>query len=144
MIKKLSPLPTFLIKRYYKWKENTYSLNANWFEKIAKEGQNPKAMVISCCDSRVHATSIFGAEEGDFFIHRNVANLVPPFSPSGDYHGTSAAIEYATKELKVPHLIILGHTGCGGVKNGYDLHSNNSNNEYIFVMSIMSVHIIIY
>lgn len=139
MIKKLSPLPEFLIKRYKNWKETTYSQNIFWFNKIAKEAQRPKAMVISCCDSRVHVTSIFGAEEGDFFIHRNVANLVPPFSPNGDYHGTSAAIEYATKELKVPHLIVLGHTGCGGVKNGYDLNSNNSNSDYIFINKWLSI-----
>ena len=96
-------------------------------------------MIISCCDSRVHVTSIFGAEEGDFFIHRNVANLVPPFSPDGDYHGTSAAIEYATKELRVPHLIVLGHTGCGGVKNGHDLHSNNSSKDYVFINKWLSI-----
>ena len=139
MIKKLSPLPNFLVNRYKKWKETTYSLNAIWFDKIAREGQNPKAMIISCCDSRVHVTSIFGAEEGDFFIHRNIANLVPPFSPNGDYHGTSAAIEYATKELNVPHLIVLGHTGCGGVKNGHDLHSNNSHNDYLFINKWLSI-----
>lgn len=139
MIKKLSPLPNFLVNRYKKWRETTFSPNANWFEKIAKEGQNPTAMIISCCDSRVHATSIFGAEEGDFFIHRNVASLVPPFSPNGDYHGTSAAIEFATKELKVPHLIILGHTGCGGIKNGYDLHLNNLQNDYVFIKKWLSI-----
>ena len=139
MIKKLSPLPIFLINRYKKWKQTTYFPNSKWFEKIAKEDQNPKAMIISCCDSRVHVTSIFGAEEGDFFIHRNVANLVPPFSPNGDFHGTSAAIEYAIKELKVPHLIVLGHTGCGGVKNGHELHSINSNNDNIFINKWLSI-----
>ena len=139
MINKLSPLPKFLVNRYNKWKKTTYSINVAWFEKIAKEGQKPKAMIISCCDSRVHVTSIFGAEEGDFFIHRNVANLVPPFSPNGDYHGTSAAIEFAIMELKVPHLIILGHTGCGGVKNGYDLHSNTLKNDYLFINKWLSI-----
>ena len=139
MFNKLSPIPNFLVNRYKKWKETTYSINAIWFEKIAKEGQSPIAMIISCCDSRVHVTSIFGAEEGDFFIHRNVANLIPPFSPDGDYHGTSAAIEYATKELKVPHLIVLGHTGCGGVKNGHDLHSNNPHNDYVFINKWLSI-----
>ena len=139
MIKKLSPLPIFLVNRYKKWRETTYSQNPNWFKKIAKEGQNPKAMIISCCDSRVHVTSIFGAEEGDFFFHRNIANLVPPFSPNGDYHGTSAAIEFATKELNIPHLIVLGHTGCGGVKNGHDLHSNNLQNDYVFINKWLSI-----
>ncbi len=72
-------------------------------------------MVISCCDSRVHVTSIFGADQGEFFIHRNIANLVPPFNPDGDHHGTSAAVEYAVTTLKVAHLIVLGHSQCGGV-----------------------------
>ena len=139
MIKKLRPLPSFLVNRYKLWKEKTYSSNSKWFEKIAKEKQSPTAMIISCCDSRVHVTSIFGAEEGDFFIHRNIANLIPPFSHNGDYHGTSAAIEYGTKELKVPHLIVLGHTGCGGIKNGFDLNLNNSNNNFIFINKWLSI-----
>ena len=139
MIKKLSPLPNFLVNRYKQWRETTYSVNSAWFEKIAKEGQSPRAMIISCCDSRVHVTSIFGAEEGDFFIHRNVANLVPPFSPNGDYHGTSAAIEFAIKELRVPHLIVLGHTGCGGVKNGHDLNSKDLKNDYVFINKWLSI-----
>jgi len=75
-------------------------------------------MVISCCDSRVHVTSIFGAEQGEFFIHRNIANLVPPYNPDGEYHGTSAAVEYAVGSLGVAHIIVLGHSSCGGV-NGY-------------------------
>ena len=139
MIKKLSPLPIFLVNRYKKWKETIYFPNSKWFKKIAKEGQNPKAMIISCCDSRLHVTSIFGAEEGDFFIHRNVANLVPPFSPDGDFHGTSAAIEYAITQLKVPHLIVLGHTGCGGVKSGHELHSIGSKNDNIFINKWLSI-----
>ena len=72
-------------------------------------------MVISCCDSRVHVTSIFGADQGEFFIHRNIANLVPPYEPDGDRHGTSAAIEYAVTALKVAHLVVMGHSSCGGV-----------------------------
>ncbi len=78
-------------------------------------------MVISCCDSRVHVTSIFGADEGEFFIHRNVANLVPPYNPDGDYHGTSAAVEYAVTSLGVAHVVVLGHSNCGGVKGCHDM-----------------------
>ena len=78
-------------------------------------------MIISCCDSRVHATSIFGAEQGEFFIHRNIANLVPPYSPDGSQHGTSAAVEYAVTALNVSQLIILGHSNCGGVKGCLDM-----------------------
>jgi len=109
------PLPTYLITRYHGWKATQYNENKAWYRRLAEDGQHPRAMVISCCDSRVHVTSIFGAETGEFFIHRNIANLVPPYEPDGDHHGTSAAIEYAVAALKVPHIIVMGHSSCGGV-----------------------------
>ena len=110
------PLPSYLIQRYHGWKATTYAENRAWYRRLADEGQRPRAMVISCCDSRVHVTSIFGADQGEFFIHRNIANLVPPFNPDGDHHGTSAAVEYAVTTLKVAHIIVLGHSQCGGVQ----------------------------
>ncbi|SES78380.1 carbonic anhydrase [Paracoccus homiensis] len=109
------PLPQYLVSRYHGWKATTYSENSAWYRRLSDEGQRPRAMVISCCDSRVHVTGIFGAETGEFFIHRNIANLVPPYAPDGQQHGTSAAVEYAVTALKVAHLIIVGHTSCGGV-----------------------------
>lgn len=115
------PLPTYLVKRYHGWNATTYSENQVWYKRLAEEGQRPRAMVISCCDSRVHVTSMFGADQGDFFIHRNIANLVPPYAPDGDHHGTSAAIEYAVTALKVAHLIVLGHSQCGGVQGCIDM-----------------------
>ena len=124
MIKNISPLPNFLINRYNDWKSNVYLDKSNKFKKLASLGQNPIAMIISCCDSRILASSIFGAEEGEFFIHRNIGNLIPPFSNDLLENGTAAAIEYATKVLKVKHIIVLGHTNCGGVKSGYDLFKN--------------------
>jgi len=72
-------------------------------------------MVIACCDARVDVSAIFDAEPGALFILRNVANLVPPYEPEGKYHGTSAAVEYAATALKVPHIVVLGHSHCGGV-----------------------------
>src|SRR5699024_4528832 len=54
-------------------------------------------------------------DTGEFFIHRNIANLVPPYAPDGQQHGTSATVEYAVKTLRVAHLIVVGHTRCGGV-----------------------------
>ncbi len=117
------PLPAYLVSRYHGWKATTYSENASWYRRLAEDGQHPRAMVISCCDSRVHVTSIFGADHGEFFIHRNIANLVPPFNPDGEYHGTSAAVEYAVTALKVAHVIVMGHSSCGGVKGCYDMCS---------------------
>jgi len=122
----LKPLPDFLIKRYYGWKATTFANSKSWYHKLAEDGQHPRAMIISCCDSRVHVTSIFGSDAGEFFIHRNIANLVPPFKKDEDYHGTSAAIEYAVKSLKIPHIIVLGHSTCGGVKASYDYFSGKN------------------
>ncbi len=115
------PLPSYLVQRYHGWKATSYAENRAWYRRLAEEGQRPRAMVISCCDSRVHVTSIFGADQGEFFIHRNIANLVPPYEPDGDHHGTSAAVEYAVRFLKVAHLIVLGHSSCGGVQGCIDM-----------------------
>lgn len=120
------PLPTFLVNRYHGWKATQFQENKAWYSKLADEGQHPRAMVISCCDSRVHVTAIFGAETGEFFIHRNIANLVPKFSPDGDHHGTSATIEYAVTELGVTNIIVIGHTNCGGIKGCYDMCSGQA------------------
>ena len=113
------PLPPYLVQRYEGWKATKFVENKAWYKHLAEKGQHPRAMVISCCDSRVHATAIFGSDPGEFFIHRNVANLVPPYNPDGDHHGTSAAVEYAVCALKVSHVVILGHSSCGGVNGCY-------------------------
>jgi len=115
------PLPSYLVSRYHGWHATTYQQNKAWFRRLAESGQHPRAMVISCCDSRVHVTSIFGADEGEFFIHRNVANLVPPHNPDGERHGTSAAVEFAVTSLGVAHIVVLGHSNCGGVKGCHDM-----------------------
>ncbi|WP_300032764.1 carbonic anhydrase [uncultured Roseobacter sp.] len=125
-MKQAKPLPGYLVQRYHGWKATGYADNEAWYRKLASDGQHPRAMVISCCDSRVHVTSIFGADQGEFFIHRNIANLVPPFTPDGDHHGTSAAVEYAVTVLNVTHLIVLGHSGCGGVRGCIDMCQGNA------------------
>ena len=122
----IKPLPSFLINRYNDWRSNSNLQNKDWYKKISAEDQHPKAMVISCCDSRVHVTAIFGAEQGEFFIHRDIANLIPPFSPNGDYHGTSVSIEYAVTSLKISKIIVLGHSNCGGVNGCHDMCSGKA------------------
>ena len=125
-MKHARPLPTYLVHRYHGWKATAYAENQAWYRRLADEGQRPRAMMISCCDSRVHVTSIFGADQGEFFIHRNIANLVPPHEPDGNQHGTSAALEYAVTALKVAHVIIMGHSKCGGVQGCLDMCSGNA------------------
>ncbi|MFN0113118.1 MAG: carbonic anhydrase [Paracoccaceae bacterium] len=120
------PLPAYLVQRYLGWKATTYAENRVWYRRLAEDGQRPRAMVISCCDSRVHVTSIFGADQGEFFIHRNIANLVPPHRPDGAHHGTSAAVEYGVVALRVAHLIVLGHSACGGVRGCHDMCSGHA------------------
>ncbi|MFN3643513.1 MAG: carbonic anhydrase [Gemmobacter sp.] len=115
------PLPAYLVQRFHGWRATVWTENKAWYRRLASDGQHPRAMVISCCDSRVHVTSIFGADEGEFFIHRNIASLVPPYNPDGEYHGTSAAVEYAVTALHVAHLIVLGHAQCGGVRGCHDM-----------------------
>lgn len=120
------PLPSYLLQRYHGWKATSYAENQGWYRRLASEGQRPRAMIISCCDSRVHVTSIFGADQGEFFIHRNIANLVPPYEPDGDHHGTSAAVEYAVSFLNVAHVIVMGHSSCGGVQGCLDMCKGNA------------------
>ena len=120
------PLPNYLVQRFHGWRATTYQDNKAWYRRLAENGQHPRAMVISCCDSRVHVTSIFGADEGEFFIHRNIAGLVPPYLPDGAHHGTSAAVEYAVTSLKVAHILVVGHSSCGGVKGCHDMCSGHA------------------
>jgi carbonic anhydrase len=80
-----------------------------------RQGQNPRALVISCCDSRADPGMLLGAGPGDIFVVRNVANLVPPYRNGAEMPGIRADIEFAVKGLNVERIIILGHSGCGGI-----------------------------
>lgn len=117
----IRPLPSFLVQRYHGWKATKFSENRAWFKKLAEEGQRPRGMIISCCDSRLNALAFFEADAGEFFVHRNVANLVPPYEPDGYPRGTAATIEYAVTALHIPHLIVIGHSQCGGVAGCHDM-----------------------
>lgn len=114
------------MQRYRGWKATDHAENQVWYRRLAEEGQRPRCMVISCCDSRVHVTQLFGAGPGEFFMHRNIANLVPPYAPDSDHHGTSAALEYAVQSLKIANLIVMGHSMCGGVQGCHGMCSGNA------------------
>lgn len=83
---------------------------------LSTHGQQPQVMVIACCDSRVDPALILQCDPGDLFVLRNVANIVPPFEEDDSRHGTSAALEFGVRVLRVQHLIILGHSQCGGIQ----------------------------
>jgi carbonic anhydrase len=108
-------LPKSLAEGHFRFRRDVHAKNRGRYLQLAELGQTPTAMVIACCDARVDVSMVFDAEPGALFIVRNVANLVPPYEPAGKYHGTSAAIEFAVQGLKVPALIVLGHSHCGGV-----------------------------
>lgn len=104
-----------LIDGYYRFRGNEWIDEREKWTELAG-GQTPKVMVIACSDSRVDPATIFGTRPGEVFVVRNVANLVPPFDPSGGLHGVSAAVEFAVTALKVEEILVLGHGQCGGVK----------------------------
>ena len=114
-------LPGYLVARYRGWRATRYFENRSWFMHLASDGQHPRAMVISCCDSRVNPPEMFGADPGEFFIHRNIASIVPPHDPAAQHLCTAAAVEYAVMALHVAHILVIGHSGCGGVKGCHDM-----------------------
>ena len=90
--------------------------SAGYSNRWRRDGQAPKALVVACIDSRVDPAMIFDAAPGEMLTVRNVANLVPPYAPDAAYHGTSAALEFGVRVMEVPHLIVMGHGLCGGVR----------------------------
>ena len=106
-----------LIEGYRQFREQVWPAERARYEALAHWGQSPDTMIIACSDSRVDPQTIFGAVPGEMFVLRNVAALVPPYQPdSGGYHGSSAALEFGVRVLKVSTIVVLGHAQCGGVK----------------------------
>lgn len=104
-----------LIDGYRRFRAETWPRERARFEELAAQGQRPHTMVIACSDSRVDPQMIFSAGPGELFVVRNVANLVPPYMPDAQYHGTSAAVEFAVRVLKVDRIVVMGHALCGGI-----------------------------
>lgn len=101
---------------YRLWRDERLPQERGRLAQLAALGQAPIALVIGCCDSRVSPETIFSAGPGELFVLRNVANVIPPYRPDGAHHGTSAAIEFALGGLAVPHVVVMGHSQCGGVR----------------------------
>ncbi len=104
-----------LLDGFRKFRENYYEKAPDLYRELLNRDQNPRVAVIACSDSRVDPAIVLQTEPGDIFAIRNVAALVPPYEEDGGYHGTSAALEFAVKGLGVDHIVIIGHTHCGGV-----------------------------
>ena len=104
-----------LVEGYREFVNATWPRQAALYRALAEKGQSPRTMIVACCDSRADPATIFNAKPGGLFVVRNVANLVPPFEPHGNFHGTSAALEFAVTTLNVEHIVVLGHARCGGI-----------------------------
>ena len=117
-------------EKYFHGEESVYAR--------LRQGQNPRALVISCCDSRADPGMLMGAGPGDIFVVRNVANLVPPYRNGAEMPGIRADIEFAVKGLNVEQIIILGHSGCGGIRALMDGEGVNRS-EYEFIGAWVSI-----
>ena len=123
--------PQRLIDGYNAFAGDRLQREQNRYRELAERGQSPQFMVIGCCDSRVSPEVIFDARPGELFVVRNVANLIPPYSPDGAYHGVSAALEFGVGALRVKHIVVLGHAHCGGVRAYAEEHAPLSPGDFI-------------
>jgi carbonic anhydrase len=123
--------PQRLIDGYNAFAAGRLQREQDRYRELAERGQSPQIMVIGCCDSRVSPEVIFDAGPGELFVVRNVANLIPPYSPDGAYHGVSAALEFGVGALRVKHIVVLGHAHCGGVRAYAEEHAPLSPGDFI-------------
>lgn len=112
----MKTFPSGLVERFHQFKAGQFEPRRSDYEELASHGQKPEVMIVACSDSRVPPETIFNAGPGEMFVVRNVAALVPPFETGGNFHGVSAALEFGVLNLRVKHLLVMGHSGCGGVK----------------------------
>ncbi|HKL25598.1 MAG TPA: carbonic anhydrase [Desulfuromonadales bacterium] len=103
------------IAGFKRFQKNWLGSDQTLFDSL-RQGQSPKAILIGCSDSRVDPAILSDCAPGDLFVVRNVANLVPPCEQDSGLHGVSAALEYAVCHLEVEHIIVMGHSQCGGIK----------------------------
>jgi carbonic anhydrase len=105
-----------LLEGYRRFRAEVWPAERDRYEALARTGQRPETLVVACSDSRVDPQTVFGAGPGELFVVRNIAGLVPPFHPDAGYHGTSAALEYGVRVLRVRQIVVLGHAQCGGIR----------------------------
>jgi carbonic anhydrase len=110
------PFPQRLLDGYNSFRDGRLPTEQTRYRALAEGGQSPEIMVIGCCDSRVSPEVIFDSNPGELFVTRNVANLVPPYTPDGAARAVSAALEFAVVALRVKHIVVLGHGLCGGIR----------------------------
>ncbi len=124
------PIKTHFIKNFQDFQKKHFSSQHNLY-KTLQNGQSPLAFVIACSDSRVDPAIVMDSLPGEIFVVRNVANIVPPYAPHTNNHGVSAALEYAVRYLKIPHIIVMGHASCGGIHALATSSEHTPPNEFI-------------
>ncbi|MGH8047721.1 MAG: carbonic anhydrase [Chthoniobacterales bacterium] len=105
-----------LIEGIHKFRTEEFGQYKALFQRLAKEGQNPHTLFITCSDSRVLAELITQSKPGDLFVVKNVGNIVPATSATGSTNSTAAAIEFAVETLGVQDVVVCGHSQCGAMK----------------------------
>ena len=108
--------PQQLVEGFRRFREQHFVHDDALYRQLVEQGQSPNTLVVACCDARVDPSLVLDCAPGDLFVIRNVANLVPPAENQGQYHGTSAALEFGVRNLGVQHIIVLGHAHCGGIR----------------------------
>jgi carbonic anhydrase len=116
----MNKFPAPLLEGYAAFKDDKFAKESERYRKLAELGQTPDVLIIACCDSRAAPEIVFNASPGQIFVIRNVANIVPPYTPDKGYHSTSAALEFAIQSLKIRHIVVMGHGRCGGIKAALD------------------------
>ncbi len=122
---------TKMLAGYQAFREKYALGDYSIMEQLAVHGQKPETMVVACCDSRVDPSVILQCDPGELFTVRNVANVVPPYESDEKHHGTSAALEFGICHLNVKHLIVLGHSQCGGINALLHSESLETHNDFI-------------
>jgi carbonic anhydrase len=134
----MANFPDNLTERFHRFRFRHFDQNRDRYEELASFGQTPDTMIVSCCDSRCDPETIFSAMPGELFVVRNVANLIPPYETGGKFHGVSAALEFAVLNLRVKNIVIMGHSGCGGIKASLE-HNAARQTEAMFITRWMSM-----
>jgi carbonic anhydrase len=132
----LADIATFLAG-FGRFQEKYFAHDESLFTRL-RQGQSPGTLVISCCDSRADPGMLLGAGPGDIFVVRNVSNLVPPYRNGAEMPGIRADIEFAVKGLNVEQIIILGHSGCGGIRALMDGEDSTAS-QYEFIGAWVSI-----
>jgi len=124
-------LPALLTEGFNRFRNSHVPGRDVAYSRLFAEDQQPKFLIVGCCDSRVDPAIIFDCSPGELFVIRNVANIVPPNEERVGHHGTTAALEYGVCTLGVQHIVVLGHQHCGGIQNLMKTGSEAEPNSFI-------------